>query len=84
MVLGKKTILCVGLRPVTGPESLHQHRCQAEVTFDLQDGNISEGSETMLEAVHLHPIGHNPEELILTADGQLKEQKLAVQNKIET
>lgn len=70
-----KTIWCVRLRPATGPESLQQHRGQGDVTFDLQDGNIFEGSETMLVAVHLHPIGHNPVELILTTDGQLKEQK---------
>lgn len=81
MVLGKKTILCVRLRPATGPESLHHHRGQADVTFDLQDVNILKGTETMLEAVHLHPVDHNPEELILTTDGQLKEQQLSFQKK---
>lgn len=57
-------------RAATGPGPLHHHRGQSDVTIYLQGGNVLDGSETMLIGVCLHPIGHNPEGLILTADGQ--------------
>lgn len=65
------------LRVHKAQRSLHLYRCQAEVTFDLQVGDLMEGREAMLEVVHLRPIDHNPEGMILTTDGQLKEQKWA-------
>lgn len=69
--------MCKRSRPAKAPGSLHHHRGQTEVTFDLQGGNILEGRETMPEVLRLHPISHNPEGLLLTTDGQLKEQKWA-------
>lgn len=67
--------MCEISRAATGPVSLHNHRCQTDVTIDLQGADLVEVSETMLEGVCLHPIDHNPKGLILTADGQLKEKK---------
>lgn len=60
--------------------SSHHHRGQTDVTVNLQDGNLLEGSEAMMEGVCLHPIGHEPEGMILTADGQLKAQENPIQN----
>lgn len=54
--------------------SLHHYRCQTDVTFDLKDADLLQGKEAMLEVVHLRPIDHDPEGLILTTDGQLKEE----------
>lgn len=62
-------------RAATGPGPLHHHRGQSDVTIYLQGGNVLDGSETMLIGVCLHPIDHNPEGLILTADGQLKDKR---------
>ena len=67
--------VCKMSRPATGPGSLHHNRGQIDVTVYLQDGNLLEVSETVLVVVCLHPIDHNPEGVMLTTDGQLKDKK---------
>lgn len=59
-------------RAAAGPGSSDHHRGQTDVAIDLQEGDLLEGREAVLELVRLHPVGHDPEGVILTADGQLK------------
>lgn len=67
--------MCKVSRPATGPGSLHHHRCQTDVTVDLQGVNVLKGIETMFKGVCLHPIGHDPEGMTLTTDSQLKDRR---------
>lgn len=76
-----KHFVCKMSRQATIPGPLHHHRGQTDVTVDLQGGNVLEGSVAMPKGVCLHPIGHNPEGVLLTADSQLKGKK-AFQNNI--